>query len=152
MLCSRILFCTFLLLPFVLGETELSSTLIKPQVNSDPFEVAHSKIRSRTVLPLRNGSSIEPIEFSDIIKDLSSLSKPEEGDLSTAAANNPKRKIVGIKKHKNYEIVLYEYSDEEGLHLGPAVDFDSLTRPDEESGRVETAQSSARKKNSKHAS
>lgn len=71
-------------------------------------------------------NSSEPTSLADIpikailkdIKDITSARNSTKYDL--------KRSIVGVKKHKNYEIVLYEYSsDEEDELKNKEDDFDS---------------------------
>jgi len=120
-------------LPVIVCESQINIRISSPDSKSTLkdllAESSETHSRRYSVRPPVNSSLglADDVEIEDILKDLSSLSKPSDTDLSIAEANNPKRKIVGVKKHKNYEIVLYEYSDEEGLS-GPdnlGNDFDT---------------------------
>jgi hypothetical protein len=82
----------------------------------------------------RNDSKpLTPIPLADILRDLKDLQRPNRSDLIAESQPELKRTLVGLKKHKNYEIVLYEYSDEEDINLGRKTeeisDFEDFSSP-----------------------
>ncbi|OXA57627.1 Chorion peroxidase [Folsomia candida] len=90
-------------------------------------------------------ATLEDIPIKAILKDIKELTSAKGDPNRDSSKLELKRSVVGVKKHKNYEIVLYEYSDEEDVRLNADkkdADFEtnspSLTQRTNESNSSES--------------